>query len=83
MQADLIKKPQKAEHGIPPHHGVYYPSKPGKIRVVFDCSAEFKETSLNKNLMSGDIESMFHQVLVPEKDRSSCGGKIMTPAARY
>ena len=30
-----------------------HPSKPGKIRVVFDCSAEFKEISLNKNLMSG------------------------------
>ena len=36
-----------------PHHGVYHPSKPGKVRVVFDCSAEFKGTLLNKNLMSG------------------------------
>ena len=25
-----------------PHHDVYHPSKPGKIRVVFDCSTEFK-----------------------------------------
>nr|XP_046184366.1 uncharacterized protein LOC124013855 [Oncorhynchus gorbuscha] len=24
-----------------PHHGVYHPQKPGKIRVVFDCSAKF------------------------------------------
>ena len=32
---------------------MYHPSKPGKIRVVFDCNAEFKEVSLNKNLMSG------------------------------
>ena len=35
------------------HHGVYHPSKPGKIRVVFDCSAEFKEVPLKKNLISG------------------------------
>lgn len=30
-----------------PHHGVYHPKKPGKIRVVFDCSAEFEGYSLN------------------------------------
>jgi len=24
-----------------PHLGVYHPKKPQKIRVVFDCSAEF------------------------------------------
>ena len=24
-----------------PHHGVYHPQKPGKICVVFDCSAKF------------------------------------------
>ena len=74
------------------HHGVYHPNKPRKISVVFDCSADFKGTSLSKNLtgtdlanqidgviirfreepvvIMGDIESMFHQVLVPEYDRS-------------
>ena len=31
----------------------WHPSKPGKIRVVLDCSTEFQGTSLNKNLMSG------------------------------
>ena len=36
-----------------PHHGVYHPSKPGKIRVIFDCSAEFDERSLNKELLIG------------------------------
>ena len=24
-----------------PHHGVYHPNKPGKLRVVFDCSTEY------------------------------------------
>ena len=36
-----------------PHHGVYHPKKPGKIRVVFDCSADYKRESLNKHLLTG------------------------------
>ena len=36
-----------------PHHGVYHPKKPSQIRVVFDCSAKYKGTFLNKNLLQG------------------------------
>ena len=36
-----------------PHHGVYHPHKPGKIRVVFDCSCKFKGSSLNDYLLTG------------------------------
>ena len=36
-----------------PHHGVYHPKKPEKIRVVFDCSAVFKNQSLNQHLYQG------------------------------
>ncbi|XP_043232467.1 uncharacterized protein LOC122386858 [Amphibalanus amphitrite] len=36
-----------------PHHGVYHPKKPGKIRVVFDCSAEFGGQVLNNHLLQG------------------------------
>ena len=36
-----------------PHHGVYHPKKPNKIRVVFDCSAKWKGVCLNDVLLQG------------------------------
>ena len=36
-----------------PHHGIYHPRKLSQIRVVFDCSAMYKGTSLNMNLLQG------------------------------
>ena len=35
-----------------PHHGVYHPNKPEKIRVVFDCGAKFDGQSLSKKLLT-------------------------------
>ncbi len=36
-----------------PHHGVYHPKKPTKMRVVFDCSAKYRGESLNSHLLQG------------------------------
>ena len=36
-----------------PNHGVYHPKKPNKIRVVFDCSAQYQGESLNGHLLQG------------------------------
>ncbi|VDO83572.1 unnamed protein product [Schistosoma mattheei] len=36
-----------------PHHPVFHPKKPNKLRVVFDCAAKYAGTSLNKNIYSG------------------------------
>ena len=47
-----------------PHHGVFHPCQPGKIRVVFDCSAEIRGISLNKELLpEPDLTSQFFKVL--------------------
>ena len=47
-----------------PHHGMYHPKKPDKIRVVFDCSATFLGESLNKHLLSGpDLKNGLVSVL--------------------
>ena len=79
--------------GTYPHNGVYHHNKPGKIRVLFDLSAEHHCVSINKELLpgsdltnqivgvllcsreepiavTGDIEALFHQVKVPEKQRN-------------
>ena len=37
------------------HHGIYIPNKPGKIRVVFYCSAKTKGVSLNDVLPPGPV----------------------------
>ena len=34
-----------------PHHGIVNPNKPGKLRVVFDCSAKYAGRSLNERCL--------------------------------
>lgn len=36
-----------------PHHGVVHPNKPNKVRVVFDCSADYAGGCVNKILLKG------------------------------
>ncbi|XP_043220311.1 uncharacterized protein LOC122389655 [Amphibalanus amphitrite] len=95
-----------------PHHGVYHPQKPHKVRIVFDAAASYKGTSLNDALLQGpdltnslidvllrfrwapvcftaDIEAMFHQVRVPDRDRDFLrflwwtGGDLTDQPAEY
>nr|XP_057933833.1 uncharacterized protein LOC131132323 [Doryrhamphus excisus] len=47
-----------------PHHGVHH-SRKGKLRVVFDCGAVYKGTSLNSQLLQGpDLTSSLIGVLL-------------------
>ena len=36
-----------------PHHSVVHPQKPDKVRVVFDCAATYRGTSLNAQVSQG------------------------------
>ena len=48
-----------------PHHGIYHPRKPGKIRVVCDCSAKFQGKSVNDLLLKGpDLTNTLFGVLM-------------------
>ena len=42
-----LTKGQEGKTWFIPHHGVYHKDKPGKVRIVFDCSAKFKGICLN------------------------------------
>ena len=59
------KPPAENKCWYVPHHGVYNDNKLNKIRVVFDCSAEYKGASLNNELMSGpDLTNQILGVLM-------------------
>ena len=48
-----------------PHHGVYHPRKPEKMRIVFDCAAKYQDISLNDELLQGpDLTNSLFDVLL-------------------
>jgi hypothetical protein len=48
-----------------PHHPVFNPKKPDKLRIVFDCAARYKDCSLNDTLFQGpDLTSSLVAVLL-------------------
>ncbi|XP_034382324.1 uncharacterized protein LOC117726257 [Cyclopterus lumpus] len=49
----IVDGGSEGERWYIPHHGVYHARKPDKLRVVFDCSARYKGTSLNYHLLPG------------------------------
>ncbi|XP_060775250.1 uncharacterized protein LOC132885032 [Neoarius graeffei] len=55
-RGDAEKIPEEETESGPawyiPHHGVHHPQKPGKIRIVFDCSAKFQGECLNDHLLT-------------------------------
>ena len=68
---DECLKTEKGKSWYSPHHGVYQPNKPGKLRVVFDCSAKFMGTSLKDTRMQGpDLTNSLIGVLTHFRDES-------------
>ena len=62
---ESTKSPNDGQVWRLPHHGIYHQSKPNKIRVVFDCSAEYKGRCLNKELLPGpDLANQLIGVLL-------------------
>ena len=54
-----------------PDHGVFHLNKPGKIRMVFDCSAEVGGESINRNLMTGpDLTNQLIGVIIQFQDEN-------------
>lgn len=48
-----------------PHHPVFHPNKPNKVRVVFDCACNFDGMCLNSQLLSGpDVGNNLFGVLL-------------------
>ena len=73
LRSDYVKRLDASPSGKTwyiSHHGVYHPSKSGKIRLVFDCSAEYQGRSINKKLLSGaDLTNQIIGVLTRFREK--------------
>ena len=53
-----------------PHHAVFSPKKPDKLRIVFDCAAEYEGTSINKAVHQGpDLTNRLIGVLLRFREK--------------
>ena len=53
-----------------PHHAVFSAKKPGKLRIVFDCAAEYKGVSINKAVHRGpDLTNKLLGVLLRFREK--------------
>ena len=59
---ESTKSPDDGQVRYLSHHGIYHLNKPNRIRVVFDCSVEYKGWYLNKELLPGP--SLTNQLIV-------------------
>ncbi len=65
--AELVSHPKNFSNSVfyIPHHPVFHKCKKGKCRIVFDCSATFKNISLNKAVSQGpDLCNRLTSVLI-------------------
>ena len=61
---EILEKTYPGKAWYIPHHDVYHPKKPDKIRVVFNCNANSAGTSLNDQLLQGpDLTNLLVGVL--------------------
>lgn len=63
--AEEVNDCGKGETWYLPHHCVFHPKKPNKLRVVFDCSARYNGCSLNDHLLQGpDMINNLNGILI-------------------